>query len=128
MPLTVTVDQFKDGRRYVRTLLEGVVSAEDARPIATRMSLGGDLRGTSLLCVMAPKAELASEARKVFAAISGADDEEKSKIAVVAQSAPVRVTLSFVLRIAGMSEHTKFFSKEAEAVSWLETASATAKQ
>ena len=89
MPLTLTQEQFDDGRRYLRTWSEGAVTADDARAIAVRISAGGDLEGVPLLNVMAPKVDLSSEARKVFASISGASDREKSKMAVVASSCPV---------------------------------------
>ena len=77
---------------------------------------------------MAPKVDLSSEARRVFASISGASDREKSKMAVVASSAPLRVTLSFVIRLAGMAEHTRFFGDEAEALAWLQAASSKTKR
>lgn len=123
MPLTLTLEQFNDGRRYVRTSAVRAVSAEDARAVSVRISVGGDLAGMPLLNVMAPGVELAPEARKIFAGISSASDQEKSMMAVVASSAPLRVLLSFVIRLAGMASRTKFFSSEPEAVSWLQTAS-----
>ena len=123
MPITTTVEKFPDGRPYVRTWSEGAVEAQDAREIAARISANGDLEGLPLLHVMASKVAFAPEARKVFAGITGADGK-RSKMAVVASSAPLRVTLSFVLRLAGMAEHTRFFANEPEGHRWLQAASA----
>lgn len=125
MPLTLTMEQFKSGRRYVRSWAEGVVSGDDAQRVASRIAAGGDLEGVPLLNVMASKVDLAPEARKIFAGVNSGR-QEMSKMAVVAASAPLRVTLSFVVRLAGMADHTKFFSTEPEALAWLEAASAGA--
>ena len=64
------------------------------------------------------------EARKSFSAMNSATpkDGRQGKIAIVTPNAPMRVMLSFVLRVTGAGNHIKFFSNEAEGLRWLESA------
>lgn len=122
MPIQMTVEHFADGRRYGRTVSTGKVSASDVSELLRRTGPGGDLAGTALLSVMEGGVELDPEARKAFAAMNAASAKggQQGKIALVTPSAPLRVLLSFVLRVTGGAVSMKFFSNEAEAMTWLE--------
>ncbi len=86
-----------------------------------RIAPGTELEGLPLLAMMEGKVDLEPEARKIFASLNNAPSAKKMKVAVVTASAPLRVTMSFILRIAGQADATKFFSNEDEARRWLET-------
>lgn len=121
MPLHVSVEKFADGRAFIRTVSSGQVTAADARALMARVVPGAELAGLPLLAVMEGKVDLAPEARKIFGSLNAVAEGEKLRVAVVTSSAPLRVMLSFVLRIAGQADATKFFATEAEARGWLES-------
>lgn len=121
MPLQVSLEKFADGRRYIRTVSTGHVTGEDARALMLRVAPGAELDGVPMLSVMEGKVDLEPEARKVFSTLNqGGGAAKPMQVAIVTPSAPLRVMLSFVIRIAGQSGDTKFFANEVEALKWLE--------
>jgi len=124
MPISLSTEQFPDGRRYLRSVSTGSVSGEDARGLMMRLAPGGEFDGLPLLAVMEGKVDMSPEARKMFSSLNAppGGQAQKMKVAVVTSSAPLRVTMSFVLRIAGQANDTKFFGTEDEARNWLATA------
>ena len=123
MPMQVSMEKFADGRTYVRTVSTGQVTGEEARALMLRLAPGTELEGAPMLSVMEGKVDLEPEARKAFASLNqGPAGVKPMNVAIVTPSAPLRVMLSFVIRIAGQANHTKFFSNEPEALKWLETA------
>ena len=123
MPLHLSVEKFTDGRTYARSVSEGQVTGDEARKMMARIAPGTELEGVPLLSVMEGKVDLDPEARKVFASLNNSKDRKVMKVAIVTSNAPLRVMLSFVLRIAGQANDTKFFANEVEGLKWLETAS-----
>lgn len=117
----MSIEQFADGRKFLRSVSTGKVTGEDARAMMMRIAPGTELEGLSLLAMMEGKVDLEPEARKIFASLNNAPSAKKMKVAVVTASAPLRVTMSFILRIAGQADATKFFPNEEEARGWLET-------
>jgi hypothetical protein len=124
MPISLSTEQFPDGRKFLRSISTGVVTGEDAHAMMTRLAPGGEFDGLSLLAVMEGKVDMQPEARKIFSSLNAATggQAKKLKVAVVTSSAPLRVTMSFVMRIAGQANDTKFFGTEDEARNWLVTA------
>lgn len=122
MPIQLTVEQFPDGRRYGRTVSTGKLSGRDADEINRRTGPGGDLEGAPLLSVMEGSVEMDPDARKAFSAMNAASatDAKRAKIALVTPNAPMRVLLSFVIRLSPQVNETKFFGDAAEALAWLE--------
>ena len=124
MPLHVSLEKFADGRKYLRTVSSGQVTGDDARALMERVAPGTEWEGLPMLSVMEGKVDLAPEARKSFASMNpGANAAKPMKVAIVTPNAPLRVMLSFVLRIAGQSNETKFFANEPEALKWLQAGS-----
>lgn len=123
MPLHMTVEKFADGRRYVRSVSEGKVTGDDARKLMERIAPGTELERVPMLSVMEGKVDLDPEARKVFTSLNQRAGQYSMKVAIVTANAPLRVMLSFVLRIAGQANDTKFFANEPEGLKWLEAAS-----
>ena len=113
------LETWGDGREYVRMVSSGLVTGDEARAVVSRLMKGGDLIGRPVLAVMERGVDLHAEARKVYGAMGNADVEKPKAVAVVTPNAPLLVMLSFVLRIAGAGNHTKFCGGEAEALEWL---------
>lgn len=124
MTVRTTLEKSPDGLEYVRMVSSGVVSAEEARGFIARVLPGGDLTGRPILAVMEGKVDLHPEARKAYGAMGKTDVEKPRAVAVVTANAPLRVMLSFVLRITGSGDHTKFFGNEPDALAWLRAAHA----
>jgi len=119
MPLAISTSKFSDGRPYAHVVGSGAVTGEQARGLMTRLALGGDLTGIPLLAVIEPKVDLDPEARKAFATLNDAG-AKPIKAALVTPNAPMRVMLSFVIRLSPQVNETKFFATATEALAWLE--------
>lgn len=116
MPIVLSIQQLPDGRRYSRSVSTGAVTGDDARAVVARLAPGGDLAGMPMLNIMEKGVDADADARKIFATMNKGS---QTKLAVVTASAPLRVTMSFVLRASGQAAHTKFFGSEVEALLWL---------
>lgn len=119
MALSFTVQKFADGRTYLRSVSTGHVTGADASVLMARMGEGAEYEGTPLLAVLDGKVELDPEARKLFSSLNR-PGIKVPLVAIVTPNAPLRVMLSFVLRISGTAAGTRFFATEAEALAWLE--------
>lgn len=106
MTIEASVSQLPSGREYVRMVSSGHVTGDEARALAARLLSGGDR---------------SSEARKAYGSLNGAAGDTPQSVAVVTSSAPLRVLMSFVLRISGAAQHTRLFGDEAAALAWLQT-------
>lgn len=118
MPIAFTEEKTPGGKTILRSVSSGVITAADAGSTFQRLGPGEPFEGAGLLSLIAPGAEFSAEARKAFT-YDGSGSRLSSPVAVVVESAPMRVMLSFVVRMAGMGGHTKFFSSEAQARAWL---------
>lgn len=116
MSLTFTVEKSPAGRNYLRTVSSGLVSAADVKQLASVISPGQPHHGLSILSLVEPGADFAPEARKQFGTMGGGKDV---KAAVVVPSAPLRVMIAFIVKVAGAGDTTQFFATEAEAKRWL---------
>lgn len=118
MPLTFTVEKSPRGRTFVRTVSSGAVTADDAKHFIAAIGQQQPLSGAPILAIVESGADLAPEARKAFTSMGG-DPEQQVPVAVVVTSAPLRVLLTFVIRMSGAALGTKFFGNEVEAKRWL---------
>ena len=60
------------------------------------------------------------EARRIFTEDPGTQGSQlRAPVAIVLTSAPLRVMMSFVIRVSGSGAYTKFWSNEDEAKQWL---------
>lgn len=121
MTIEASVSQLPSEREYVRMVSSGHVTGDEARALAARLLSGGDLAGRPMLSIMDGKVDLSSEARKAYGSLNGAAGDTPQSVAVVTSSAPLRVLMSFVLRISGAAQHTRLFGDEAAALAWLQT-------
>ena len=120
MPITFSVHQTPGGKTYVRTHSFGVVTGDDAETIMSKMRVGAELHGAGVLSVSDNGTDLKPEARRVFTEDPGTQGSQlRAPVAIVLTSAPLRVMMSFVIRVSGSAAYTKFFSNEDEAKQWL---------
>lgn len=120
MPINFTVQQTPQGKTYVRTHSFGVVTGEDAEGMMVQLREGGQYYGCGVLSVSDDGTELKAEARRVFTENpTNSAQQHRAPVAIVLTSAPLRVMMSFVIRVSGSSPYTKFFGAEDEAKAWL---------
>lgn len=119
MPLSLTRKALTNGHAYVHAQGSGAVSGSEARDLMTRIAPGADLAGLPILAVIEGKVDLAPEARKALATLNSREGTPV-KVALVTPNAPMRVLLSFVIRLSPQVNETKFFGDAAEALAWLE--------
>lgn len=120
MPISHAMKQSPQGALFVRTYQSGKVTGEDARHFMRLLAPGQPLHGLPVLSVIESGSEFDPEARKVFTSLGEpADAANAARVAVVVSSAPLRVMMSFIIRISGSNDFTRFFTTEREAESWL---------
>lgn len=124
--IEVTLGQTPAGRELVRMRSSGEVSAADAESIKPLVGQGGKWEGKPILAVIEKGANYSPEARQAFGSFGGVKDSKPIPVAVVVGSAPLRVMLTFVIRISGAGDWTRFFGTEAEALAWLDQSIAAA--
>lgn len=120
MPMTFSAATTPGGHACLRTVSKGEVTAEDAQALHKAISPGGPFSGKPILGMVERGATFSAEARKAFT-FAASPGDVPVPVAVVVSSAPLRVMLGFVIRIAGSAAHTQFFAEEGEAVAWLDS-------
>lgn len=119
MPMTITTAKSPTGFHYLRVLALGTVTVDDAVALNATIKAGGPHATTPILGLVESGAEFSAEARQALTS-GGKREGEGNKTAIVVTSAPLRVMLTFVVRISGGAETTRFFSAEGAALAWLE--------
>lgn len=118
--ISVSVSKTPGGRDIVRMLSSGEVTAADAESIKPVVGPGGPHQGKPILAVIEKGANYSPEARQAFTTFGATEGGAVMPVAVVVPSAPLRVMLSFVIRLSGAAEYTRFFGTEAEGLAWLD--------
>lgn len=119
MPMSYAVEKTPKGRSFVRTVSSGAVTADDVKGFSSVIGPGQPLAGFPILALVEPGADFSPESRKVFGGMGGQAGAATIFTAVVVPSAPLRVMISFIVKVAGASDGTRFFANEPEARSWL---------
>ena len=119
MPLAFAKKTLSNGKAYVHAVGTGAVSGDEARELMTRIAPGADLAALPIFALIEGKVDLQPEARKAFAKLTSAEGTPV-KVALVTPNAPMRVLLSFVIRLSPQVNDTKFFGDATEALAWLE--------
>lgn len=117
--MTMTYDLFKTakGHTVVRIVSSDDVTADQANKLNADMAAGAKFANLPILALVEPGANFSPEARKAFTSQQGG---ATNPVAIVVNSAPLRVMLTFIIRISGAAAATRFFSSEAEAQAWLD--------
>lgn len=120
MPVSHAMKQLPGGELYVRTVQSGKVTGAAAERLVHLMGPGQPLHGLPVLSVVESGAEFDPEARKLFIAMGDpARGARSPRVAVVVTSPPLRMMMSFITRLSGAAEVTRFFVDEADAQAWL---------
>jgi hypothetical protein len=131
MPMSIVKAKSPKGHEYARMHSSGDVTAADAEALSAQYSPGGPFFDMAILALVDPGAKFSPEARQVFTKTGSAPSGGVAKpVAVVVASAPLRVMLSFIIRMSGAAGSTRFFPNEAEALAfvdqWMDEIKATA--
>jgi hypothetical protein len=118
MPIAVKGAKTPKGHEYVHMICSGDISGPDAEGVLAKMAPGQELAGRGIMSVIEPGAKYSPEARNVFTRNNGS--ENGNPVAIVVTNAPVRVMLSFIIRLSSAAKHTRFFSTEADALAFLD--------
>ncbi len=119
MPLSFSTAKTPKGREYRRVVASGVVSADDALTLNRDIASGGPFERHPILGVVESGADFSAEARQALTS-GGKDGKDSNQTAIVVNSAPLRVMLTFVVRISGGAATTRFFAAEAPALAWFD--------
>ena len=118
MPIDTVIRKTPGGAAFVYAVSRGEVTAADAHALMDPLWPGGAHHDKALFAVVAAGSDFSKDARSV---LSGKDGERNAKglpIALVVSSAPMRVMMSFIFKIAGASGRSRAFATEAEAQAW----------
>ena len=119
MPLSFSTAKTPKGREYRRVLASGVVTADDALALNRDIAAGGPFERHPLLGLVESGADFSAEARQALTS-GGKTGKDSNQTAIVVTSAPLRVMLSFVVRISGGAGTTRFFAAEGPALAWFD--------
>lgn len=119
MPLTMQLIQTPAGHKCLRTESYGDVTAADAQKVNEGVAPGAPYFHLPILAVVQSGANYSPEARQAFGGTKSDGKTQPRPVAIVVTNAPLRVMLSFVLRISG-TNNTKFVGTEADGLAWLD--------
>jgi hypothetical protein len=119
MPMTFSTAKTPKGTEYRRVVASGAVTVNDAKALNEDIAIGGPFEKHPILGIVEAGADFSAEARQAMTS-GGKKDGEGNHTAIVVTSAPLRVMLSFVVRISGGADKTRFFGAESQALAWLD--------
>jgi hypothetical protein len=120
MPMTIAKAKTAKGHEYLKIHSFGDVTAADAEALNKTLVPGGENADRAILASVAAGAQFSPEARQAFTRTNGNNTENPKPVAIVVTSAPLRVMLSFIIRMSGAAANTKFFGNEADALAFIE--------
>lgn len=120
MPLIITPHKTPKGKDYVRFYSSGDVTAEDAAGMNKLIAPGMPMSNKAILAVVESGAKFSPEARQAFTKGNAQTDASANPVAIVVTSAPLRVMLSFIIRMSGAAAYTRFFANEPDALAFIE--------
>jgi hypothetical protein len=118
MPMDITKAKTKKGHEYIKIHSYGDVSAGDAEALNAKLA-GADYADRAIFATVDSGAKFSSEARQAFTK-TNSNVENPKPVAIVVTSAPLRVMLSFIIRMSSAAQNTKFFANEAEALAFID--------
>jgi hypothetical protein len=120
MPMTLTKERTQAGHAFLRVHSSGDVTAADAEVLTRAMAPGADFADLAVLGVVEAGTRYSPEARQALTRMQGGSAENPKPVAIVVTSAPLRVMLSFIIRISGAADYTRFFSNEVPAIAFID--------
>lgn len=117
MPVNYGSTTTPKGRNVYRTESTGEVTDVHAREYSQKVTK--EAIGLPLLAVIRRGVDMSAAARKEFSSINaGTGDQAIGVMAFVVESAPLRVMMSFIFKVIGMTP--KMFSEETEALAFID--------
>ncbi len=120
MPMNVTKAKTPKGHTYLKIHSSGDVTAADADALNKTLVPGGENADLAIFATVDSGAKFSPEARQAFTQTNNTKVENPKPVAIVVTSAPLRVMLSFVIRMSGSAGNTRFFANEAAALAFIE--------
>lgn len=117
MPIVWELKQTPGGKTYSRSVATGRITMEDVNRLKLESGPGGPIHGLSSVSINAPDMVIEPDARRAFADMVNLS--QSGHYALVVTSAPMRVMMTFVLRLSGRAANTQLFGDEAAATAWV---------
>ena len=117
MPMLITKMTTPKGHDIVRMESSGGIVAADAEAM-TKLLAHPDFADRAILALVDHGARFSPEARQTFTKTN--TKLNAKPVAIVVSSAPLRVMLSFIIRMSGVAATTRFFSSETDAMAFIE--------
>jgi hypothetical protein len=120
MPMDVAKAKTPKGKPYLKIHSHGDVTAADAEALNKSMEPGHENADLAILATVDSGAKFSPEARQAFTRTNANPGQAPMPVAVVVTSAPLRVMLSFIIRMSPSASTTRFFANEGEALAYIE--------
>ncbi len=117
MPIAWEIKHSPGGTPYTRSVATGRITMDDVAQLKQHSSPGGAIHGLSSVSINTPEMVIEPDARRAFADMVNLS--QSGHYALVVTSAPMRVMMTFILRISGKAANTQLFSDEAAATAWV---------
>lgn len=121
MGINISFPKTPSGHEYVHAVSQGEVSPADAHQLMDLLAPGKPHHDHGLIAVVSNGTTLGAEARKVFSFNDASRNERGIPTAVVVPSAPMRVMMGFIFKMAGAQTRARLFATEGEAVTFVES-------
>ena len=118
MPMDITKAKTKKGHEDVKIHSHGEVGAADAEAMNLKLAQA-DFADRAIYATVDSTAKYSSEARQAFTR-TNSNVANPKPVAVVVTIAPLRVMLSFIIRMSSAAQNTKFFANEADALAFID--------
>lgn len=117
MPIVWEIKQTPGGNKYSRSVATGRITMADVHQLQTESGPGGPIHGLSSVSINSPDMVIEPDARRAFSDMVAVS--QSGFYALVVTSAPMRVMMTFILRISGKASNTQLFGDEASATAWV---------
>jgi hypothetical protein len=117
MPIVWEIKQTPGGKPYSRSVATGRITMEDVNKLKVESAPGGPIHGLSSVSINAPDMVIEPDARRAFSDMVNVS--QSGHYALVVTSAPMRVMMTFILRLSGKATNTQLFADEASATAWV---------
>jgi hypothetical protein len=120
MPMKLKKEKTPGGHEYLRIHSSEDVTDADAAALTRAMAPGAEFANLAVLGVVEAGTRYSPEARQALTKMQGGAGDDPKPVAIVVTSAPLRVMLSFIIRISGASRYTRFFGNEPAGVEFID--------
>ena len=120
MPMDVAKAKTPKGKQYLKIHSHGDVTAADAEALNKSMEPGAPNADLAICATVDSAAKFSPEARQAFTRSGNQPGQTQMPVAVVVTSAPLRVMLTFIIKMSGSASSTRFFANEGDALAFID--------